>query len=218
MFASIILAGGDSSRIGENKALLQINNKTLIELIIDKLSPISEKIYVVTHDKKEFDFLKNVEVIEDYPFISNISKKKSEEEQSFSLLNLSFPEKPRNILNAMYTGVNESNYENNFVCACDMPSLNPELIKYIYSLKAQYDAIIPTIENKPITLHSFYNKSCLEVMKVSLDKGNKQVKRIFRDLNVKYIPDNALKIDDPELKSFFQIKTRLDYILNQVDV
>ncbi len=213
MFASIILAGGDSSKIGENKALLKINDRTLIEVIIDKLSKISSKVYIVTQDKNEFNFLKNVEIIEDYP----VNKKNNDLMLNDSIINLSFTEKPKNILNAIYTGLNTSEYKDNFICACDMPSLNTNLINYIYSLKSQYDAIIPTIENKPIILHSFYNKSSLKAMKTTLDQGSKQVKRIFRDLNVKYIPETALRIDDPELKSFFHIKTRLDYILAHAD-
>lgn len=216
MFASIILAGGDSSRIGENKALLKIQGKTLIELIVDKLSTISSKIYIVTHDKDEYYFLKNVEVVEDYPVIKN-EKPVISDNSAFSLLNLNSYDKPRNILNAIYTGLDQSEYEYNFVCACDMPNLNLNLINYMYSLKAQYDIVIPAIENKPITLHTFYRKNNLEVMKKVLDKGNKQVKRIFRDLNVKYIPEEALRSEDPDLKAFFHIKTPLDYILTQTD-
>lgn len=216
MFASIILAGGDSSRIGENKALLKIQNKTLIELIVDKLSTISSKIYIVTHDKDEYYFLKNVEVVEDYPVIKN-EKTVISDNSAFSLLDLHSQDKPRNVLNAIYTGLDQSEYEYNFVCACDMPNLNLNLINYMYSLKAQYDIVIPAIENKPITLHTFYRKNNLEVMKKVLDKGNKQVKRIFRDLNVKYIPEEALRSEDPELRAFFHIKTPLDYILTQTD-
>lgn len=216
MFASIVLAGGDSSRIGENKALLKVQNKTLIELIVDKLSTISPKIYIVTHDKNEYSFLKNVEIIEDYPVIKD-EKSVTSDNSAFSLLDFSSYDKPRNILNAIYTGVDQSEYDYNFVCACDVPNLNISLIKYMYSLKSQYDIVIPTIENKPVTLHTFYRKNNLPVMKKVLDKGNKQVKRIFRDLNVKYIPEEALRSEDPELKAFFHIKTPLDYILTQTD-
>lgn len=210
MFASIILAGGDSSRIGENKALLKFNEKSLIENIVDKLKPISSKIYIVSNNKSEYNFLKDVELLDDYP-LSN----ESSNQINIPLLNLNSYEQTKNILNAIYTGLKESDYDDNFVCACDMPNLNTDLITDIYSYKNQYDCLVPVINYKPITLHTFYNKNCLEVIKKSLDKGNKVTRKIFRDLNTKYINEDILKSKDLELKSFFHIKTRLDYILNQ---
>ncbi|MFN8577290.1 MAG: molybdenum cofactor guanylyltransferase [Candidatus Sericytochromatia bacterium] len=210
MFASIILAGGDSSRIGENKALLNINGKSLIENIIDKLKLISSKIYIVTNNRSDYEFLNNVELLEDYP-----SHNQSLSQINIPLLDINSYESSKNILNAIYTGLKESEYEYNFVCACDMPNLNIDLINEIFSYKNQYDCLVPVINYKPITLHTFYSKNCLEVIKSSLDKGNKVTRKIFRDLNTKYINDDILKNKDNELKSFFHIKTRLDYILSQ---
>lgn len=213
MFASIILAGGDSSRIGENKALLDFNGTPLIQLIINKLKPVSEKIYIVTQDKSELDFLKDVEIIEDYPLENNATNQIT----TNPLLSFLNNEKPKNILNAIYTGLNKSEYDYNFICACDMPNLNTDLIKYMYSNKSQYDAIVPIYNYKPVTLHTFYNKSCIPAMKNSIDKGNKVTRKIFRDLNTKYINEEELKLIDNNLKSFFHIKTRLDYILARSD-
>lgn len=213
MFASIILAGGDSSRIGDNKALLELNGKTLIEIVIEKLKEVSEKIYIVTHNKSEFSFLNNVEIIEDY----ELKNETNNELKNIPLLNFLNTEKPRNILNAIYTGLKESEYQDNFICGCDMPYLNVELIKYLYSFKNQYDAIVPVIEGKPISLHTFYNKNSLDVMEKSINKNNKVVRKIFRDLNTKYLPEEVIKPIDKDLKSFFHIKTRLDYILTKTD-
>jgi molybdopterin-guanine dinucleotide biosynthesis protein A len=213
MFASIILTGGDSSRIGENKSLLDFNGKNLIELIIDKLKSISQEVYVVTQNKSEYEFLKDVQIIEDYPLENTDSNQLS----TIPILSFLNQEKPKNILNAIYTGLNESKYNDNFICACDMPSLNIDLINYLYSFQNQYDSIVPVINYKPMTLHTFYNKSSIEPIKNSIDKGNKVVRKVFRDLNTKYINEELMKTKDPDLKSFFHIKTRLDYILSQTD-
>lgn len=210
MFASIIIAGGDSTRIGENKALLDFNGIPLIELMTNTLKPISEKIYIVTQNKDDFRFLKDVEIIEDY--VINTGSVSFTNNPLLGFLN---NQKQKSIFNAIYTGLNESEFEDNFIFSCDMPSLNTDLIKYIYTLKKQYDAIVPVIDYKPVTTHTYYNKSCIPAMKQSLEKGNKVTKKIFRDLNTKYINEDELKSIDANLKSFFNVKTRLDYILAQ---
>lgn len=188
-FSSIILAGGESSRMGENKALIQISSQPLIKNLVDKLKPISEKIYVVTDNPAEYDFL------EDVVFVPDI-----------------FPEK-KSILEAIYSGLKASESEYNFVCSCDLPYLNTNLVQYLFSLKNQFDIVLPLFNNEPQTLHAFYSKTCLSSIEKVLEKGNKKIIRIFRDLNIKYVPETALVTEDPKLLSFFTIKTYLDYML-----
>ncbi|MFN8671088.1 MAG: molybdenum cofactor guanylyltransferase [Candidatus Sericytochromatia bacterium] len=191
-FSSIILSGGNSTRIGQNKALLEVSGKTLIEVMVDNLKKISSKIYIVTDTPEEYTFFSNDNNIS---FVKDI-----------------FPEK-KSILAAMYSGLKVSEENYNFICSCDLPYLNINLINYLYSLKSDFDAIIPIFNNEPKTLHAFYSKNTLKVMEKVLDKGNKKVSRIFRDLNIKYVPQNALESEDEKLLSFFSIKTYLDYML-----
>jgi len=188
-FSSIILAGGESSRIGENKALLSVMEEPLIKIVKDRLEEISNKIYIVTLNPENYSFLENVEFVKDV-----------------------YPEK-KSILEAMYSGLKASEDEINFICSCDLPYLNLNLINYLYSLTPSFDAVIPIFNNDTKTLHSFYSKKCLEPMEKVLEKGNKKVSRIFRDLNIKYVPEKALIEEDDKLLSFFSVKTYLDYML-----
>nr|WP_284521516.1 molybdenum cofactor guanylyltransferase [Cytobacillus pseudoceanisediminis] len=53
----IILAGGHSSRMGENKALLKIGGKTVIERIADQLSSILPNVIIVANKQEDYQFL-----------------------------------------------------------------------------------------------------------------------------------------------------------------
>jgi molybdopterin-guanine dinucleotide biosynthesis protein A len=192
MAGAIILAGGENTRIGQNKALLDLGGQPLIQIITSKLSSLFENIYIVTNTPEEYSFLDKVNFVRD-----------------------AGPGK--NTLEAIYSGLAASKETDNFVCACDMPYLNIKLIEYLFKLKAGFDIVAPVFEYKPVALHTIYAKSCIAVIEKSLAKGNKKFARILRDLNVKYVPEEALITEDQTLKSFFHIKTYLDYMLVQAD-
>ncbi len=95
---AVVLAGGKSTRMGQNKALLKMGKKTMIERVIDPLQKIFENIIVVTDNPKEYAMLKNVKFVQDY-----------------------FDTGEKNSLIGLYTGLIESKTDYVFVTACDMP-------------------------------------------------------------------------------------------------
>jgi molybdopterin-guanine dinucleotide biosynthesis protein A len=193
MAGAIILAGGENTRIGQDKALLEFGGQPLLKIITDRLAGFFENLYVVTPEPEQYYFLERVSFVRDL-----------------------FPDN-KNITEAIYSGLSASREADNFVCACDMPYLNIKLVEYLFKLKGGFDAVVPVIEGKPAALHTVYSKNCLPVMEKIMAKGIKKVSRIFRDLNIKYVPENALVTEDPALKSFFHIKTYIDYLLVQND-
>lgn len=193
MTSAIILAGGENSRYGDNKALIDLGGNKLIQIIINKISPLFNKIYIVTNNPSEYYFLKNVEIIQDL-----------------------FPEN-KSTLEAIYTGLKTSEDQNNMVFACDMPYLNTTLIQEILNNIKDYDLVMPVIKGKPVSFHTIYTKNALPVIEKALEKKQKKVSRILRELNVKYIQEEKIKELDPDLNSFFHIKTFVDYLVAQKD-
>lgn len=193
MASAIILAGGENTRYGDNKALIDLGGKPLIKIIIDKISPLFNKVYVVTNNTSDYYSLDNIEIVKDL-----------------------YPEN-RSTLEAIYSGLKASDDKDNMVFACDMPYLNTNLIQDMINNIKDYDLVMPVIKGKPVTFHTIYTKNCLPVMEKALEKKHKKVSRIFRELNVKYIQEDKLKELDPDLNSFFHIKTFVDYLVAQKD-
>ncbi|MEX2409788.1 MAG: molybdenum cofactor guanylyltransferase, partial [Candidatus Paceibacterota bacterium] len=95
---AFILAGGESRRFGENKALFQYKKKPLIAHVIDKISGSFKNLVIIGKNDaiyRKFGYT----VIEDLlPY--------------------------QNPLVGIYTGLMYSNTDWNFFIACDMPFFN----------------------------------------------------------------------------------------------
>ena len=101
----IILAGGKSTRIGKDKALLKISREYLIKLVLERLKSVFKNVLVVTGDPSRYKFLK-VPVIKDAVY-------------------------QKGPLGGIYTGLLYSKDDYNFICGCDMPFLNSNLLNFI---------------------------------------------------------------------------------------
>lgn len=184
---AIILAGGKSSRIGsdKDKAILKLNGKRLIDIVISKLKHIvGDNIIIVGPPEK-------------YP---------SYEQVVSDLFN------QRGLLVGLYSGLRASASRYNLVVGCDMPFLKVELLQYMRDMIDSNDIIIPRYAKSYVEpLCAIYSKDCLEVMKRNIEAGILSIRRIFPYLKVKYIEEKEIKRIDPELNSFFNINFKEDF-------
>ena len=178
----IILAGGKSQRMGKEKASLKIGKTYLIEVIAGKIKDFFEEIIlIITNDSFKYQF-PGVRVVTDV-----------------------VPGKGP--LGGIYTGLLVSQSKYNFICACDMPLLNLNLLKFMVSQINENDAVIPIIKGFDEPLHSIYSKSCLPAIKYQLQTGDLKIKNFFPRIKCKYIPEDKIKKYDPCLLSFINLNT-----------
>ena len=178
----IILAGGKSKRMGKEKALLKIGKTYLIELIIEKLKDFFEEIVLITANNSfKYRFPGIRTVIDVVP--------------------------GKGPLGGIYTGLLVSQSKYNFICACDVPFLNLNLLKFIVSQINENNAVIPIIKGFTEPLHSIYSKSCLPAIEYQLQTGDLKIKNFFPKIKCKYIPEDRIKRYDPCLLSFFNLNT-----------
>lgn len=182
--SSVILAGGKSKRFGKNKAFLKVGNKTLINLIVDKMRKLSDELIIVTNTPEKFYYL-NVKLTKD------IIKNKGP-------------------LGGIYTGLYIAKNKSILVIACDMPFLNMSFIKHIISYSQEYDVVIPKIDKFLEPIHATYSKKCLKPIKRLLDANNLKIIDFFSDVNVKFVKNKEIKRYDPKFLSFFNINTLSD--------
>lgn len=91
----VVQAGGKSSRMSENKALLKLNGQPLIQRVIERVNPIAKELFVVTNNDSDFNFLKVNTVNDSIPGTGAIG--------------------------GLYTAMDISNNEYVAVVACDLP-------------------------------------------------------------------------------------------------
>lgn len=177
----IILAGGKSRRMGQDKAFLKIDNKRLIELVIERLRAVFDKIIIVTNDPVKFQFL-GVKVVKDIVF-------------------------NKGPLGGIYTGLLISESKYNFICACDMPFLSSYLLKFMISKVEGNDVVVPVVGNFVEPLHSIYSRNCLMPIKRHLENEELRVRDFFPEVKCNYLPENLIRKYDPHLRSFFNLNT-----------
>jgi len=179
----IILAGGKGERMGgEKKASLRIGKKYFIERIIEKLRAVFDNIFIVGNLPPSHRLL-GAKVLPD-------------------LIPGNGP------LGGIYTGLSRLESEYGFFCACDMPFLNVDLLKFMISEIDDNDAVVPMVKGFTEPLHSIYSKKCLPAIKNRLDNEDLKVASFFPQVKCKYIPEEKIRRYDPSLSSFVNLNTR----------
>ncbi len=231
--SGIILAGGKNSRIGTNKAFLKIEEKMIIEIIIENFKTIFDEIIIVTGSANEYISALQPKIVKKIKFIKDI-----------------FPDKGS--LGGLYSGLINSKNKNSFVVGCDMPFLNIKLIQYMITLKNSFDIIVPKIKNNYESLHAIYSKECIEPIEKQLKQDNLKygdfkdscsgriyptiikmdfnnainrtatknycrkntslkISDFYKYVRIKEISENIIEQFDQELHSFINVNTTADY-------
>lgn len=185
--AAIILTGGKNQRLGENKALVTIGGKSLIERVIERLRPLTSQMIIVTsQEKTDLPVPDDTEILVDlYP--------------------------AKGPLVGIYTGLLAVRYSHSIVVACDMPFLSTELLSYMVELADDFDAVVPRLEGEMMEpLHAIYSRSCLGKMKAYLERSQFGVYPFLNTLHVRYVERSECQRLDPGLLSFFNINYQSD--------
>jgi len=186
---SIILAGGESSRIGSPKPLTLFRGKPLIAHVIDKITlVVSEIIIAISKDMNPAPFEKlggNVQVTFDGPG-------------------------DRCPLRGFKAGLNASETEYIILLPCDTPFLKTELVEYLFNAAQGSNAAIPLWENGYLEpLCAVYNTNYFKKI-LNSDTPLSMRETIMMSERLKYVPVSELKRIDPSLLSFFNINTTKD--------
>ncbi len=152
----IILAGGKSSRMGRNKALMKLGDKTVIERMIDIVDPVFEKKILITNTPEDFKFL-GLSVYEDVY-------------------------KYKGPLAGIHSGLLHSQTEKNFVISCDIPLMSAEMIKYIVEFPSESPVTICEAAGYLQPLAGVYSKKIFN----DLDKHLKDFEKLSAEGKIKH--------------------------------
>lgn len=181
--ASVVLAGGKGLRLGRSKALEKVGGRRLLDRVIERLREVGGRIMLVTSREQValFRGINEGELLVDiYPNAGP--------------------------LGGIYTGLTASPCQHNIVVACDMPFLNPGLLRYLAGLCRDFDAVVPSLSPGTLEpLHAVYSKDCAEVIRAQLDNGNLKVDAFLGKVRVRYVDREECRRLDPQLLSFFNI-------------
>lgn len=182
----IILAGGASSRMGRNKALLEVDGEAIITRVYKTLAKLFHEVIVVTNSPEEYDFLPCRKVADNCPGIGSIA--------------------------GLEAGLAASRTERIFVSACDMPFTNPELIRLLCMKTGECDAVVPLNgEGLREPLHAVYSRAILPVFQDAISKGDKSILHLLDRIRATMVPQNEFADITGALESFRNVNTVIEY-------
>ena len=189
----IILAGGKSRRMGENKALMQLGNDSLIGHVIHRMHRVTDELLLITNSPTEYRHL------------------------GVSMHGDIFPD--TGALGGIYTGLTHASHDATLCVACDSPFLEPKLLTYLVSILGEYDAVMPetfthhddTTQITLQTLCAVYSKRCLSIIESMLRESELRVHALAERAHIKRISPEIWQEFDPDGMSFFNINTPEDF-------
>lgn len=179
---AIILAGGNSQRMGRDKANLTLGEKTLLQTVTATMQQLFPQVIVS---------VRQLRAAVDLPQICD------EQPDGGPLAGLA-------------ASLNQVTTPWIFAVACDMPFVVPAVIEQLGRHRARHQAVVPVVHGHPQPLAAFYAASCLTIMRANLASQQKSLKNILKQLDVCYVDEAEMLKSDPQLRSFFDLDTPQD--------
>lgn len=181
----IILAGGKNTRMGANKAFLEIDGIRLIDKALNIYRRIFTEIIIVTNDP-----IPHI-AFTDATIVTDIYKGKGP-------------------LGGIYTGLFYSQNNYAFATACDMPFLNQDFIEYLAGQSGKHDVIVPEHAEGYQPLHAIYSRNCLPSIKRLLLMDKLKVTGFYRDMRVLPIREEQILPFNQDGRLFHNLNTPED--------
>jgi FdhD protein len=182
---AVILAGGGSTRMKSNKALLPCSGELFIERIYRQLSAIFAEVILVTNNPELYRFLPCRIVTDQFPGMGSLA--------------------------GIHAGLAQSKTPYIFVVACDMPHLNEPLIRRLVGNIHVQDVVLPESDGGHEPLHAVYGKGCLPAMEEALFRGNSRIVDCLDWQKVTVVKKEEIAALDPDFSSFCNINTPEEY-------
>lgn len=177
----VILAGGQSSRMGQNKALMSLGGKRLVDRVVAVMRKVFHDLLMVTNTPEVYADL-------GLPMVRDV-----------------WPEKGS--LGGVYSAIYRVTTPYCLVVACDMPFLHAGVLRYLITQIADYDVIIPDVLDELQTLHAIYSKACLPPIERRLEANRLRIVGFFPDVRVRTVTASELQPYDPQLLAFQNLNT-----------
>ena len=176
-----VLVGGKSRRYGRNKALEIFQGEPLIDRQLRKVQSLFTEVLVITNEPGDYLHLEVTLLRDVIPGLGP--------------------------LGGIYTGLLFAQGKSVFVTACDMPFLQPAVVKHMVQLSMNNDVVVPQKREGLEPLHAIYSARCLPHIKKMLERGQFQVVSFFPAVKVCRLSQEELQNLDPHGLSFFNINT-----------
>lgn len=184
MLSVVIQAGGQSTRMGENKALKLFLGRPLIQRVIERLQPVADELFVTTNQPDELAFLR-------VPLVPDL--------------------KPgRGALGGLYTAIASAHEPLVAVVACDMPFASAALLAAAAGIlqSETTDVVIARTDEGFEPMHAVYRSAaCLPAIEAAMQADQWKVISWFPRVQVRTLGAEEVEQYDPDRLAFWNLNT-----------
>ncbi len=180
--AGVMLAGGRASRMGgRDKAFAAVGGEPIAVRTVRLFHELFGQVIVVTGRPERFAGLGAEVVADRYPGCGPLA--------------------------GIHAGMLASRHPHVFVAACDMPGLDPEVIRFLVRRVGDADAIVPCWEDDVEPLHAVYAVRALPVLEESLRTGRHALRDVLELLRVDWVSEAELRAVRGTAQSLINVNT-----------
>ncbi|MTK64092.1 MAG: molybdenum cofactor guanylyltransferase [Methanobacterium sp.] len=178
MKSVIVLCGGLSTRMGQDKGSMDYHDKPMVVHVLESLEQVADEVMLVIRNEDQYSKYKNL-----------LLKHAILESSNFKILKDTV--KDKGPLGGIYTGISAIHSDKALIVPCDSPFISKELVTQIFEISKNfpdfesYVPIWPDGNMEP--LHSIYPANSKEIIDDLLLNDQRNVKALIERLNVKFI-------------------------------
>ena len=182
----VVLVGGQSRRMGSDKASSTACGVSLLERVLDVVVPLFDEVLIGAHEEGLYGdkVRRGARVVID-----------------------SLP--GRGPALGVSKALGEAKNPWVFVVSCDVPLLRPALVERLATFREGSDAVVPEAGGRAQTMCAFYSKNCLALLTRRIEEGRRGLTAFLKEpsLSVRFVTEAELKGADPALYSFMDVDT-----------
>ena len=155
----VLLAGGKSTRMGCDKASIEVSGQTVFSRSLDFLQQLFSRV-IIAGNRPGL-------ALPEIPAVPDIY--------------------PGSALGGLYTGLKSAETDWIFVTPCDMPYPDSDIVDLLFRLHEGADAVVPQTPGGYEPVFAFYHKRCLPIFEDALIRGRKSIFALYPQLNVRFL-------------------------------
>ena len=184
MLTIVIQAGGQSRRMGQDKALLPFLGQPLIQRVVRRVRHLADEMLVTTNQPDGYKFL------------------------GLPLIPDRIPD--RGALGGLYTALDSAHFPLVAVVACDMPFVSPQLLSAEIDRLSDLAiaAAIPRTAGGTEPFHAVYRREiCLPAVEAAILADQWRVDAWYATAAIHFLDPAETRLSDPEGRAFWNVNT-----------
>ena len=188
LMTGIILTGGKSSRMGQEKTLMPVGGVPVFRRILDLFLELFDEVLIVTNREGRFAGYGCREVVDLIP--------------------------DRGPLGGVYTGLHYAGSYPVFAVSCDLPFVHVSAIELLMKEAVAHDIVVPDIHGRLHPLHATYSRRCMPYLLERIGNNRLNITGFIDEmggLSIKRVSAGEWVKEDPEFRSLFNMNTIDDW-------